>query len=109
MTRSTSERNHTTARRKSQHIFDWPALREAIAFYEGEHLCYLPAEWGQKNLLYNGNASRLGPPPLRKKPHGFRAKARPEAMEHISQRGPEAVASSATWSLELPISRSERF
>ena len=29
--------------------FDWPALRKAIAFYESEHLCYLPASWGRKN------------------------------------------------------------
>lgn len=29
--------------------FDWPALRKAIAFYESEGLCYLPAAWGHKN------------------------------------------------------------
>lgn len=29
--------------------FDWSALRKAIAFYESEHLCYLPAGWGRKN------------------------------------------------------------
>ncbi len=28
--------------------FDWLALREAIAFYEKEYLCYLPAYWGRK-------------------------------------------------------------
>lgn len=29
--------------------FDWSALRKAIAFYESEKLCYLPAGWGRKN------------------------------------------------------------
>ncbi len=29
--------------------FSWPALRGAIAFYEKEGVCYLPAGWGRKN------------------------------------------------------------
>ena len=76
MTRSTSERNHTTARRKSQHIFDWPALREAIAFYEGEHLCYLPAEWGQKKPAVQWERFQTRPPTIEEKTSWFQGKSK---------------------------------
>lgn len=43
----------TSGRRNQAPKFDWPALREAIAFYESEHLVYLPARWGRKNPSLN--------------------------------------------------------
>jgi len=47
---ATSFLNDRTRRRRNQvPEFDWPALREAITFYESEHLVYLPARWGRKN------------------------------------------------------------
>ena len=41
--------------------FDWPALRKAIAFYESEHLCYLPADWGHKNPSVDGRDLKWEP------------------------------------------------
>ena len=48
---SNSKTNNTLRQGKGQARpkFDWLALRGAIAFYESEHLCYLPAGWGRKN------------------------------------------------------------
>lgn len=49
--KDSSRSNHTAGKSKGQarSEFDWPTLREAIAFYESQRLCYLPAGWGRKN------------------------------------------------------------
>lgn len=41
--------------------FDWPAIRKAIAFYESEHLCYLPADWAHKDPSVDGRALKWEP------------------------------------------------
>jgi hypothetical protein len=54
--KDSSKSNHTAGKSKGQarSEFDWPTLREAIAFYESQRLCYLPADWGVKDPSVDG-------------------------------------------------------
>jgi len=51
--------------------FDWPTLRQAIEFYEKEHLCYLPAGWGHKKPSVNWEEYQTRLPTMAEKAEWF--------------------------------------